>query len=108
MRKAARSAYFMISKEQVKHIAYLARIELSEKEVEKYQSQLAEILNYFEKLKHLKTENVETADGGTRDLYNVWREDKQEITKSNKQEAKELIEMAPEVKDEQIKVKKVF
>lgn len=41
----------MISKEKVLKIAKLARLELSEKEVEKMQKDLSAILDYFELLK---------------------------------------------------------
>lgn len=41
----------MISKDEVKHIAKLARLELTEEEVEKMQKDLSSILDYFEMLK---------------------------------------------------------
>ena len=37
----------MISKEEVEHIAKLARLELTEKEIEKMQKDLTEILGLF-------------------------------------------------------------
>ena len=65
----------MLTKEEVKHIADLARIELSEKETEKYQAQLGKILDYMEKLKQVNTIGTPISDGGMIDLENVWRED---------------------------------
>ena len=41
----------MISKDEVQHIAKLARLELTEKEIEKMQKDLSEILGYFDLLK---------------------------------------------------------
>ena len=41
----------MISKEEVEHIAKLARLELTGKEVEKMQKDLSAILDYFDLLK---------------------------------------------------------
>ena len=41
----------MISKEEVEHIAKLARLELSDKETEKMQKDLSAILDYFNLLK---------------------------------------------------------
>ena len=41
----------MISKEEVEHIAKLARLELTGKEVEKMQKDLSDILDYFDLLK---------------------------------------------------------
>ena len=48
-----------ISREQVRFTARLARILLSEEEVEQFTSQLGEILKYMEKLNELDTEKVE-------------------------------------------------
>ena len=49
----------MISKEQVTHIAKLARHELKEEEVAKYQKDLSEILDYFDTLKKVDADEVE-------------------------------------------------
>ncbi len=47
-----------ISKEQVKHVANLARLALTDEEVEKMTKQLGDIINYAELLNELDTENV--------------------------------------------------
>ena len=49
----------MISKEEVEHIAKLARLELTEKEVGKMQKDLSAILNYFALLKKAPKVKVE-------------------------------------------------
>jgi len=99
----------MLSKQDVEHIAKLARIELNEQEKKKYQEQLGKVLDYFDKLKQVKTDGIETADGGTRGLENVWREDESRTQDSiNKTQGKSLIDMAPDKKDGQIKVRSVF
>ena len=48
----------MISKEQVEHIAKLARIELREKEKEKFTNELSSILGYVEKLNKVDTAKI--------------------------------------------------
>ena len=48
-----------LSKEEVKHIAMLSRLTLSEKEVEKFQGQLSRILDFVEKLNELDTEGID-------------------------------------------------
>ena len=63
-----------ITQEQVEHVANLARLNLTNEEKEKYTSQLNGILNFFEKLKHLDTTNVEPTSH-VMDVYNVMRED---------------------------------
>jgi aspartyl-tRNA(Asn)/glutamyl-tRNA(Gln) amidotransferase subunit C len=49
----------MIDREQVLHVARLARLELSEAEVEKMSSELSSILDHIEKISELDLENVE-------------------------------------------------
>jgi aspartyl-tRNA(Asn)/glutamyl-tRNA(Gln) amidotransferase subunit C len=63
-----------LSYEQVRHIAWLARLGLSEEEVEKLSLQLANILENFEILKQVDTANVPLA-AHTIPLRNVFRKD---------------------------------
>lgn len=49
----------MLTKEQVKHIAKLARIGLSEEEIEKFTKDLSRILDYVKELQEVDTEQVE-------------------------------------------------
>ena len=62
-------------KEEILHIAHLANLTLSKQEVERFQKQLSETLNYFEVLKELNTEEVEPTSQIT-GLKNVVRKDK--------------------------------
>ena len=48
-----------LSPAQVRHIAKLARLTLSDKEVEKFSRELSQILDYIEKLKKVDTKGVE-------------------------------------------------
>ena len=59
----------------VKHIAKLANLPLSEKEEKKFEIQLSEILTYVEQLKSIYTKNVEITTQIT-GLENVTRDDK--------------------------------
>ncbi len=49
----------MISKEEVKHIAQLARLGISQEEEKALQNDLSSILDYFSLLQKVKTDNVE-------------------------------------------------
>ena len=60
---------------QVKHVAQLAKLKLSAKEVKKFQKQLSEILDYVHQLDQLKTDKVAPISQTT-GLQNVFREDK--------------------------------
>ncbi|MGB8354032.1 MAG: Asp-tRNA(Asn)/Glu-tRNA(Gln) amidotransferase subunit GatC [Chthoniobacteraceae bacterium] len=58
----------------VRYIAQLARLTLSEKEIETFQSQLSQVLKYVEKLREVDTTGVEPT-AHTNPLYNVFRKD---------------------------------
>jgi aspartyl-tRNA(Asn)/glutamyl-tRNA(Gln) amidotransferase subunit C len=63
-----------LSYKQVRHIAWLARLGLSEDEVEKFSLQLSNILENFEILKEVDTADVPPATH-TIPLQNVFRKD---------------------------------
>ena len=87
------------------HIATLARVGVSEKDVEKYQHDLSEILDYFKKLEELDVEGVEPI-GHITGMLNKFRNDANEDFGSKGKEA--ILNNAPEKKDEYIKVKSVL
>lgn len=66
-----------LSREQVQHIARLARVGLTEEDVDRFTEQLSEILDYFERLRQVDTEGVPPT-AHTLDLHNVMREDEPE------------------------------
>ncbi|HEY6011945.1 MAG TPA: Asp-tRNA(Asn)/Glu-tRNA(Gln) amidotransferase subunit GatC [Nitrospirota bacterium] len=63
-----------ISKQEVEHVAKLARLELSEQEKEKLTDQLSNILTYVEKLNELDTKGIEPT-AHVLDIKNVMRDD---------------------------------
>jgi aspartyl-tRNA(Asn)/glutamyl-tRNA(Gln) amidotransferase subunit C len=63
-----------ISKEQVEHVAKLARLEVSEDEKAMFARQLSAILTYMEQLKEVGTEGVEPT-ATVLPTENVFRED---------------------------------
>lgn len=92
-----------ISKEDIKHVAELARLEISEKEIPKFTQELGAILDYVSELGQAPTKDVEPISQIS-NLENITRDDK--ITKSLPRE--DLLENAPDQKDGFIKVKKIF
>lgn len=64
-----------LSREEVLHIAKLANLSLTDKEVEIFSRQLSETLDYIERLKDLNTDKV-SPTFQTTGLKNVTREDK--------------------------------
>jgi aspartyl-tRNA(Asn)/glutamyl-tRNA(Gln) amidotransferase subunit C len=99
----------MISKEDTKQIAKLARLGLSEKEVEKFQKDLSSILDYFETLKQVNVSGVEPTFHSSEkyiDNKSIMREDQAES--ESEQVIDKLIKAAPDKKERHIKVKAVF
>lgn len=96
----------MISKDEVKHIAKLARLELTEKEMEKMQKDMSAILDYFNLLK--KADSKGTPPEKTK----VSRENASSLRKdeviSSRGLDNELIASAPDKKDGYIKVKTIL
>jgi aspartyl-tRNA(Asn)/glutamyl-tRNA(Gln) amidotransferase subunit C len=64
----------VITKEEIEHIAVLARLSLSEDEKALFGIQLSSVLNYMKKLNELDTSNVEPTSH-VLSLSNVMRED---------------------------------
>ncbi len=96
----------MISKNDVAHIAHLARIALTDTEKEKFEKELSAILSFVEQLGELDTENVLPMTGGTQ-LKNVMRED-DAIDTSLEGNPERLLSAAPEREKGYVKVKAVF
>jgi len=92
-----------LTKQEVEHIATLARLRLTEEEKEKYSEQLSAILNYMEKLSSVDTSAVEPTSQVT-GLTNIMRED--EVIESGIE--KELIDCAPDKGLGFVKIPKVF
>jgi len=93
----------MLSREEVKHIAKLARLGLTEKEITDFQKELFSILDYFEKLKEVDASNVKPLSHPF-EIKNIIRKDEPETT-ANKDK---LLELMPERKGSYLKVKSVF
>mgnify|MGYP000957604855 CR=1 FL=1 len=64
----------MITKEDVEHIGWLARIDISEQETVDFMEKLNSVLEYFGQLDELPTEDV-APTYHVAEIYNVFRED---------------------------------
>ena len=65
----------MLSKDEVKKIANLARVEISEGEAERYSTEISDILGFVEKLNEADTDGVEPIAHIT-GAKNIIREDR--------------------------------
>ncbi|MEC1524381.1 Asp-tRNA(Asn)/Glu-tRNA(Gln) amidotransferase subunit GatC [Neobacillus niacini] len=88
-----------ISNEQVKHVANLARLAITEDETERFTKQLDAIITFAEQLNELDTTNVEPTYH-VLDMKNVFRED----IKEKGLPIEEVLKNAPEHQEGQIKV----
>ncbi|QAS52119.1 Asp-tRNA(Asn)/Glu-tRNA(Gln) amidotransferase subunit GatC [Halobacillus litoralis] len=92
-----------ISKDEVKHVANLARLAITEEEATTFTKQLDDIITYAEQLNELDTTGVEPTTH-VLDLKNVMRKDepKKWITQED------ALKNAPDQKDGQFKVPSVL
>jgi aspartyl-tRNA(Asn)/glutamyl-tRNA(Gln) amidotransferase subunit C len=58
----------------VRYVAHLARVNLTDEEIETFQSQLGQVLEYVEQLKRVDVGGVEPM-AHTNPVFNVFRED---------------------------------
>lgn len=93
-----------ISRDDVHRLAQLSSLQLTDQEAEALGTDLENILGYIEQLSELDTTGVEPTYQVT-DLQNVWRDDVVDTYGANREE---LLNLAPAVEANQIKVPKVL
>ena len=93
-----------ISTDEVRALAKLSSLLLSDQEVENLRTDLENILGYVDTLKDLNTENVEPTYQVT-GLNNVWRED---VIVDDGVSREQLLSLAADSTNHQVKVPKVL
>lgn len=63
-----------ITKDEILHVAHLARLEIDEAAIEKFAAQIGDILEYVDQLKQVDTEGVRPTSHAL-SLSNAFRED---------------------------------
>ena len=92
-----------ITKEEVKKVAHLARLELNEDEINNHAEQLEKILKYIKQLEEIDTNEVPCTTRAI-EVINVFRKDE----KLNFDCNEELLDLAPSREDEYFKVPKIL
>ncbi|MEX0910032.1 MAG: Asp-tRNA(Asn)/Glu-tRNA(Gln) amidotransferase subunit GatC [Candidatus Paceibacterota bacterium] len=92
----------MISTEEVKNLANLARLRLSVEETERFKGEISSILNYIDSINSVDVQQKESSD----DNINVFRED--EITNKPDEYTERILQAAPERNGRYIKVPRIL
>jgi aspartyl-tRNA(Asn)/glutamyl-tRNA(Gln) amidotransferase subunit C len=92
-----------ISKDTVKYVANLARMELTEQEIEKFSHQLGDILRYIDQLKEIDISNIQPT-AHVLPLKNVKRRDEQRPSLN----IKDVLNNSPQKEGNFFKVPKVI
>ena len=92
-----------LTPEEVRYNARLARIGLSDDEVSRFQNQLSQILDYFERLQEVDTENVPPT-AHTLAMHNVMRDDEPHPSIDKE----EVLANAPQREDDLFRVRAIL
>ena len=92
-----------VSKEEILHIAKLARIKLKEEEIPEYIKNLQDILNFANIVNKAPIEGLETSIGAI-DNFNVFRKDEIKVFEDNEA----LLQNAPSKEQNMFKIPKVI
>ena len=92
-----------ITKDEVKKVAHLARLELNEHEINNHAKQLEKILEYIKQLEKIDTNDVPSTTRAI-EVINVFRKDE----KKNYDSTEELLELGPSKEDKYFKVPKIL
>lgn len=91
-----------ITREEVRHVAELARLEFSEEEEERLSEEMSQILDYVDTLNELDTSGVRPMSH-VLDITNVFREDEIE----SRIDREQALEAAPEADENHFQVPQV-
>ena len=93
----------MIDLEQVRKVALLARLELTEEEEQQFTEQLSGILDYVQQLDELNTDNIEPTTRAI-EMSNITRQDDLDPFAGRES----ILDIAPDREDDFFKVPKIL
>ena len=91
-----------ITKEEVKKVAHLARLELNEDEINNHSEQLEKILEYIKQLEKIDTNHVPCTTRAI-EVNNVFRKDK----KKDSDCTEDILDLGPSKEEQYFKVPKI-
>ena len=92
-----------ITKEEVKKVAHLARLELNENEINNHAEQLEKIFDYIRQLEKIDTNGIHCTTRAI-EVVNVFRKDE----KKNSECIEEILNLGPSKEDKYFKVPKII
>ena len=92
-----------ITKDEVKKVAHLARLELNDHQIKNHAEQLEKILEYIKQLENIDTYNVPCTTRAI-EVINIFRKDEKYNSDCNK----ELLELGPSRENNYFKVPKII
>ena len=92
-----------ITRDEVKKVAELARLELNESEIQQHAEQLEKILDYIKQLEKINTDNIACTTRAI-EVVNVLRKDE----KKDYENSEELLDLAPSRENKFFKVPKII
>jgi aspartyl-tRNA(Asn)/glutamyl-tRNA(Gln) amidotransferase subunit C len=93
----------IIDQQEVQRVAYLARLEITPEEEQEFTNQLSSILEYFQQLSELDTNDVSPTTRAI-DISNITREDWQKVYENRAA----LLDAAPETEAEFFRVPQIL
>jgi aspartyl-tRNA(Asn)/glutamyl-tRNA(Gln) amidotransferase subunit C len=83
--------YIMVSNDEIKHLGWLSRLELTDEEIIRYESQIKEIIGYLDKLDSISLGEIEPLH--SKKEFSELRKDHAESFKGD------VLELARKIKD---------
>lgn len=92
-----------MDKDQILHLATLARLHLTKQEIDTFPGQLANVLDFVKQVQDVDVSDVQARDFS---LVNVMREDENPFEAGENR--KEILEEMPATKDNYLQTKKIL
>ena len=92
-----------ITREEVKKVAHLARLELNEDEINNHSEQLEKILEYIKQLEKIDTNNVPCTTRAI-EVINAFRKDEKKYSDCTE----EILDLGPSREEKYFKVPKII
>ena len=98
----------MINKEEVEKIAKLARIELTEEEIKRFQKDFSDILDYFKLLKKVNTSKINPTCHSSEEYFKGVEATREDVVSAEEENVEGIIKLFPRKEGRHLRVKSVL